>query len=441
MTDIAIQSDRGYYELESRRNDFNHTSIVSLDYRDLIMIRTRDERILNVFALSENIRIQAGERGSRKYITTGVVTRLTVRYDDTEFILNVEIEDESINTMKRSFFSGVLNGELTSELNRISSVVVVKGYTSPINLFRYVEGFQYDILNDISKEFDLAFNFSNGKVYIGDLLSRKSFNIPLSAVKLTSSSFRSRLNENIRKHDITMNYKPELRAGDTLNLGKHEYIIAMVEHKYETSGNLPSASTFVSGFQNNDDLLKFIDTLDPQHEIKDLIDLKTPDVRYDIENESIIYQDRSRDELLGDLQEASFMTPWGVPDDYLYYESERQWYPRTPEAADWDFEEGDFVNNTNWNNVSLSSLVPLGTRKVQFAIFLKDNLAGSAMDLRDCGLSGNFQFSRVSSVIANIEQPEQHEIFLDRNRCFQVRFSPQPSLWSYIRVVIIGWYV
>jgi hypothetical protein len=249
------------------------------------------------------------------------------------------------------------------------------------------------------------------------------------------------VNENVRKQDITMNYRPEIRSGDTLNIGKHVYTVGMVDHSYETSGRQPIASTFIIGIENNNDVLKFVDSVDPQHETKDLIDLKTPDVRYDIESESIIYRDRQRDVLLGDLQEASFMTSWGVPDDYLYYESERQWYPRTPEATDWDFENGDFVNDTNWNNIDVSSIVPIGTRKVQASIFVKDNLSGSTMDIKEVALIGTYQFSRVSSVIANIEQPEQHELFLDRSREFQVKFNPQPSLWTYVRLVIIGWYV
>jgi hypothetical protein len=445
VPDLIIETDEGRKKITTRAILFSFQSIVSLKYSGVLTIVVNDKTILSHVREGQKARFWVGDVNRSNAVGNGIVRKIDIIKQDDKYRLVLSIINETFNDIFSTGFSGKIRGELSRVMRSILSsigVSIEKTYNGVIPVYEFQEGFLYDVLNSITRPVNIVWNVSGDDVYVGDILSGDSHKVRSFKVAIGRTTFKSIDNRSLKKTDISKNYSPDMKAGDRIVIGNTSYIIADASHSYSVLDRGPiTRSTNLVLVETLSVLLSYIEVMDDDKRIEDLINNKVPDIKYDPEFDSIVYKEHEKQEYLGELETATFTTTWGVPDDYLYFEGGREWFPRRPEATDYDFEDVDFVDNTNWQDVDVSSIVPLGTRMMKFSWEVEDNLAGSRIAMREKGLAGTFQVDRVGSTIANTESDAQFEVFLSRSGIFEVQFNPRPSLWSFARFTISGVYV
>lgn len=114
---------------------------------------------------------------------------------------------------------------------------------------------------------------------------------------------------------------------------------------------------------------------------------------------------------------------------------------RTPEeTAAYDFVKGTLTDNTNWNDMDLTGIVPAGTTIAYIFFVIVDNAANSYMQLRKNGQTAVYQTHTLRTMVANVPNDNTLLVGLDGNLKCEVIFVPKPSSWSVINVIVLGWY-
>lgn len=96
----------------------------------------------------------------------------------------------------------------------------------------------------------------------------------------------------------------------------------------------------------------------------------------------------------------------------------------------------DFTDDTNQNNVDISSFVPPNAKVAHLSWYLSDN-ATSTVRVYPTGWTNYTAASRVA--VANIPMWWQHSIQLDNNLTFDVAINVKPSDWLNIQFMVTGW--
>ena len=115
----------------------------------------------------------------------------------------------------------------------------------------------------------------------------------------------------------------------------------------------------------------------------------------------------------------------------------KDWHSIAPESNDYDIQAGDLTDNLNWNDVDFSGHITAGTTRIAIRLQFSDNAGGSYCQIRDNGFANAWQTSIFKHPVANQFMGYYVEIELDGNGKCEMQFSPKPTDWSYIRIVVL----
>ncbi|MBA7494631.1 hypothetical protein ES702_05208 [subsurface metagenome] len=114
---------------------------------------------------------------------------------------------------------------------------------------------------------------------------------------------------------------------------------------------------------------------------------------------------------------------------------------RTPEASSLDFYKEQLTNDTNWNDINLSSILPAGTIAADIYLYCLDNAAGSNISLRQNGQTGDYQIRFVCTSVSVKPAYFNGLIAVDGDRKIEIKCNPKPTDWSIININVVGWIV
>jgi len=115
---------------------------------------------------------------------------------------------------------------------------------------------------------------------------------------------------------------------------------------------------------------------------------------------------------------------------------------RIPEPTDGegpDFSIGDLTDDTNWNDIDFSSIVPAGAREVLLCVKFKSPFVSDNVNFRKKGQSYNVQISSIYTILANKFDARNILVGIDDNRKAQIKVDRSPSSWTNIDIVVLDW--
>jgi len=116
--------------------------------------------------------------------------------------------------------------------------------------------------------------------------------------------------------------------------------------------------------------------------------------------------------------------------------------PRRPEATAPDWDETTLTDDTAWNDLDLSSILPEGLHHADLAVEAYDNLVGATIEFREKGLTGSVQRILLETTITNrYIVPGQVNVQMSEARVIQIRVTPSPSNWSQIDITVLGGWI
>jgi len=121
------------------------------------------------------------------------------------------------------------------------------------------------------------------------------------------------------------------------------------------------------------------------------------------------------------------------------YFNQYEW--RTPEPTNYDFLKTTLTDDTAWNELDLSNIIPPRAISVDILLQANDNLVNSFIHLRKKGQSGLYQKYEYRQEVANVQHNVAPTIAVDTNRKLEIRCNPKPTDWIEISICILGWNV
>jgi hypothetical protein len=110
---------------------------------------------------------------------------------------------------------------------------------------------------------------------------------------------------------------------------------------------------------------------------------------------------------------------------------------RIPEPSAADFAKGDLTNDTTWNDLDLSSIIPEGTRVVRLSVRYQTPFVGDNILFRKKGQSNAIQVDGLYSQIANKPDLRSVEVGVNESRVCQIKVDRSPSNWSQIDITVL----
>ena len=118
-------------------------------------------------------------------------------------------------------------------------------------------------------------------------------------------------------------------------------------------------------------------------------------------------------------------------------ESKTTWTWRDPNA--YDFTKTDLTDDTNWNDLDLSSIVGSKKSLVSIRCVSNDDVAGSSVSFRMKGHSLNYVNPQFVAYVANINHINTFLIETDSDGKIEIKCSPKPTDWSTVSIVVRGY--
>jgi hypothetical protein len=105
----------------------------------------------------------------------------------------------------------------------------------------------------------------------------------------------------------------------------------------------------------------------------------------------------------------------------------------------WDWDHTTLTDDTNFNDLDLSAIIPASAKAVQFFVNATDGAAGSWIGIRKNGYATDTQ--TVYTQVANQAITFLFIIPPDSNRKVEVKCSPKPTDWTSIYLKVQGWWI
>lgn len=112
------------------------------------------------------------------------------------------------------------------------------------------------------------------------------------------------------------------------------------------------------------------------------------------------------------------------------------WTDAEPVDGTPNFDETDLTNDTNWNDLDISSIIGAKKCRVQIDIHAADNTTGSEIYLRTNGVSYDAP-NILYSAVANQEAMGTRDLETDDDGIIEIKCNPQPTSWTFIEIYII----
>ena len=112
-----------------------------------------------------------------------------------------------------------------------------------------------------------------------------------------------------------------------------------------------------------------------------------------------------------------------------------------PEPTAEHFVTADFTDDINYNDLDLSSIIPVGATSVLLKMYAVDNAAGSSIYFRRNGQTSTFQVSRLRTQVANIARTPNLIVGVDSDRKCEISINPSRSNWTSISICVLGYWI
>ncbi|MCK5606987.1 hypothetical protein KAR91_34105 [Candidatus Pacearchaeota archaeon] len=112
-------------------------------------------------------------------------------------------------------------------------------------------------------------------------------------------------------------------------------------------------------------------------------------------------------------------------------------YVSRGDAAAADYAIGDLTDNGAWQDLDLSSVVPVGAVAVHLKVGLQGSTANKKVKLRKNGNSNEQTMSVQETVVANVNQYAEHVVACDSGRVVEYVLNTVTicTIW------ILGWWL
>lgn len=103
-----------------------------------------------------------------------------------------------------------------------------------------------------------------------------------------------------------------------------------------------------------------------------------------------------------------------------------------------DFDVDDFTTDNTWNDLDLSSIVPVGAKAVLLEVYIKDDAVNTTLEFRENGNSNDFNTTILRTQVANVFNIADMIVASDVNRVIEYRGSDLAFVAIY--VAVRGWW-
>ena len=110
------------------------------------------------------------------------------------------------------------------------------------------------------------------------------------------------------------------------------------------------------------------------------------------------------------------------------------------DPSSFDFDETTLTDNTNWNNLDLSSIVDSGAKAVLLLVKGKDGSTSSLLSFRKNDNSNIINLGQVRTQVAAVVIQNDLVIPLDDNGVIEIKVVPKPTDWNDIDITVKGWW-
>lgn len=117
-------------------------------------------------------------------------------------------------------------------------------------------------------------------------------------------------------------------------------------------------------------------------------------------------------------------------------------YPRYVDRGSrgtWDFLDGQFTTDGTWQEMSLASIIPVGTKAVVMKLNILDDLVGSWIQFKTRNYPDSINSSQALIQVANITVVEDITVAPNAQRLIQYRTNNTP--FTNIRLCVKGWWL
>ena len=118
-------------------------------------------------------------------------------------------------------------------------------------------------------------------------------------------------------------------------------------------------------------------------------------------------------------------------------ESKTTWTWRDP--IDFDFDETNLTDDTNWNDLDLSSIVGSAKKLVLMRITAKDTTIDQTISIKRTANSNDYAIFQLRNNVANIYSSIHPTVETDSDGKIKIKCSAKPTDWDNIYIVIMGY--
>lgn len=108
-----------------------------------------------------------------------------------------------------------------------------------------------------------------------------------------------------------------------------------------------------------------------------------------------------------------------------------------PDSA--DFGVGDFTTDDTWNDLDLSSIIPVGTKMVLLSVLARCATNNAFIEFRKNGNSHAYALAPLVAITANLYVGGVLPVAVDDN--LKIEYLMTNFSWHTINVTVLAWFV
>lgn len=284
--------------------------IIGNRYGSSISIVNADSAIISAMNTDGVVKVFAKATSSNILIATGIVSYVDTTRTKSNRSTTINLDDETFSQLDNDIFSGELRGEMSAVLGRITGMNVLNFYGS-IDVREMVnDSYLIDVIRKLSNDNELAWNISNGEIFIGTTLSRRQHVLPVSVQ--TDRGFFKVDGVLHKKTDVSLSYNPEIRCGDRVVISKAIYTVVGAAHVFSVDKRSFVSATYLSVVDDIALAFQYAKNKDGKSITNDVINVESVKQKYDSITNVVYYYDNVREAYLGDLESLSFSDSAGL---------------------------------------------------------------------------------------------------------------------------------
>ena len=108
------------------------------------------------------------------------------------------------------------------------------------------------------------------------------------------------------------------------------------------------------------------------------------------------------------------------------------------DPAAWDWIDANLTTDGNWNDLDLSSIVPVGAKTVLLRVRIIDDATDKAIQMRENGNSNGYNVAALVTLVANLSIEGNFIVGCDADRV--IEYNASNTSWTNIDICVRGWW-